>query len=179
MVCLIFAAPVPTSCQRPAAEPVKGAVGHHDTRLGVSVGSIWGGGYSIDVAPEEYVVVEHANCPDAKDVRATKREAKGLCVVRITAEQSARFEAAMKRFKRNAVPLQSFSVDSPFARPDGKPCKNEVTDSTLITLQWAGTEGAKIASFYTGCDQDELGQFYRSALAVTDALPIQQIIGER
>jgi hypothetical protein len=84
----------------------------------------------------------------------------------------------MDRFKRNAVPLQSISMEDAWVRPDGKPCKNDVLDSTLISLTWTGTEGVKIASFYTGCDADEFADFYKSALAVTDALPIQQIISK-
>ena len=152
-------------------------VGQQATRLNVQVGSIWGGGYSVDVSPEEYVVVEHESCPDAK-ASGPVEGAKGLCVIRISKEQSDRFMEAMARFKNHAVPLQTFSLDDPYLRPDGKPCRNDTTDLRLISLQWTGTDGVKIATFYEGCDQEELKDYYKSVLAVTDALPIQQIIGK-
>lgn len=141
------------------------------------VGSIWGDGYSVDVAPEEYAVVEHRNCPAAKGSGHPDIES-GLCVLRITKEQSDRFEAAMERFKRNAVPLQTISAEDWPDRPDGKPCRNKVTDSELISLTWHSTEGSKIAAFYAGCDPQEYGEFYKSVLAVTDVLPVQQIIAK-
>jgi hypothetical protein len=168
-----------TSCDKPA--PKKTArknLSDVVTLLQVRVGSIWGGGYTVDVVPDDYVVVEHQNCPDAKNPRAPNAEAKGLCVFRLTSAQSRRFEKAMSAFKRYAVPLQSVSLDDPWVRPDGKPCKHTVTDSRLITLTWTGSDGAKLATFYTGCDGDELGPFYRSALGVTDALPIGQLISD-
>jgi hypothetical protein len=158
-------------------EPPRKTIGDYTTSLSVYVGGTWNDGYSVYVSPEEYAVVEHAKCANAKETGPTAGPPKGLCVLRPTKDQSDRFVAAMERFKRYAVPLQSYSVDNPFVRPDGKPCKNEVTDSTIITLMWTGTEGAKVASFYTGCDREEFNSFYKSALAVTDPLPIQQIIG--
>jgi len=96
--------------------------------------------------------------------------------VRITKEQSDRFEAGMARFKGNSVPLQTYSSSDPFVRPDGKACKNVATDSTIITLMWSDTEGTRIANFSEGCDPEEFDGFYKSVLAVTDELPIQQII---
>jgi hypothetical protein len=179
--CLLLGASILASCQTETQEP-EDAVGHHLTHLSVGVGSIWGGGYSVEVRPQDYVVVGHASCPDAKDTRFPEDPmfpAEGLCVLRITKEQSDRFEAAMEPFKRHAVPMESYSFDSPQPRPDGKPCKNEVTDSTLVNLLWTGTEGVKIATFYFGCDREEFRDFYESVLAVTDPLPIQQIIAER
>jgi len=121
-------------------------------------------------------MVEHKNCPDAKEARSTKDDALGICVFRITKEQSDQFEKAMAPFKRYAVPLQSVSMEDPWVRPDGKPCKSNVLDTTLVTLTWTGTEGIKIASFYTGCDESEFAGFYKSVLAVTNELPIKQII---
>ena len=173
---LLLAASCLIACQKQTAKPAKETIGHHDTRLSVIVGSIWGGGYSVYVDLEEFALVEHASCPDAKEVGPADRTSNGLCVVRLTKDQSDRFEAAMERFKANAVPLESFSVEDPFVRPDGKPCQNEVTDSMLISLLWTGTKGVKIATFYTGCDRDKFQSFYESALAVTDPLPIQHII---
>ena len=123
-------------------------------------------------------MVEHKNCPGAKETAPTD-DARGICVLRITKEQSDRFERAMAPFKRYGVPLESISMEDPWVRPDGKPCRNNVLDTTLVTLTWTGTEGIKIASFYTGCDQPEFASLYKSALAVTDPLPIQQIIGKR
>ena len=178
-ICILLAASSVAGCDKPNPAPAKKTIGHGVTQLRVRVGSIWGGGYTVDVTPQEYVVVEHSNCPDAKTRAVAGDRPKGLCAIRITKEQSDRFEAAMGRFKRYAVPLESISLEDPWVRPDRKPCKNQVTDSTLITLTWTGTEGIKIASFYTGCDEKEFANFYRSALAVTDPLPIQQIIGKR
>lgn len=146
------------------------------TQLGVRVGGTWQDGYSVNVAPHEYVIVEHENCPDAKELGPIG--GAGLCVLRITKEQSERFEAAMERFKRHARPLESYSFEDQDVRPDGKPCKSQVTDATQIGLLWTGTEGAKVATFYTGCDQEEFDSFYKSVLAVTDPLPIKHIIGE-
>ena len=161
------------ACEK--AKPANKPIGHHVTRLSLRVGSIWGNGYTVDVVPEQYVVVEHRNCPGAKGA-GNPDIASGLCVLRITEEQSNRFEAAMERFKQHAVPLQTISVEDWPPRPDGKPCRNDITDSTLISLTWNSTEGARMASFYTGCDSEEFEGFYKSVLAVTDALPIQQII---
>jgi len=104
--------------------------------------------------------------------------AEGICVVRITKEQSNRFEAAMERFKTNGVRLESVALEDPYLRPDGKPCKQEVTDAKIVTLLWTGSEG-KIATFYLGCDYEEYEGFYSSVLGVTDALPIKDIIRER
>jgi hypothetical protein len=176
-VCLLIAA-VLVGCDKRQTQPTRKTVGNYTTLIGMYVGSAWGGGYSVHVSPEEYVVVEHANCPEAKESGAHAGAAKGLCVLRITREQSDRFEAALEPFKRNAVPLQSYSVTDPYVRPDGQSFKKEATDSTIITFQWTGTQGAKIANFYTGCDEREFGDFYKSVLAVTDLLPIQQIIGK-
>ena len=174
-ILLLLTALILTGCEK--AKPANKPIGHHITRLGVRVGSIWGDGYTVDVAPEQYVVVEHRNCPSAKE-SGHPDIARGLCVIRITKEQSQRFEAAMARFKRTAVPLSTVSVEDWPDRPDGKPCRNSVTDSTLISLTWESTEGAKIAAFYTGCDQQEFENFYSSVLAVTNPLPIKQIIEE-
>ena len=82
----------------------------------------------------------------------------------------------MERFKRNAIPLESFSFTDPYLRPDGKACKSQWTDATLISLLWTGTDGVRIATFYTGCDSEEFDSFYKSVLVVTDPLPICQII---
>ena len=170
------------ACGKQAEEPVrdgqpaKETTGHFVTHLSVGVGGTWNSGYSVDVVPENYAVVEHPSCPNAKDLRYRD---KGICVVRITKEQSDKFVAAMERFKKNATPLQKYSFDDPHVRPDNKPCKNLATDATSIWLQWIGTEGARYAHFYLGCDYEEFGDFYNSALSVTDALPIQGIIKER
>ncbi|MEO6359310.1 MAG: hypothetical protein ABIO43_01890 [Sphingomicrobium sp.] len=154
-------------------------IGQHVLRLSVQVGSGWGGGYSVDVVPAEYAVIEHANCPNAKETAAIPQHLlNGLCVARINREQSSRFEAAMDQFRGRAVPLQSFLLENQEVRPDGKPCRIRATDSTDVSLVWSGTEGVKIATFYLGCDTDEFGAFYKSLLAVTDPLPIQHIIGE-
>lgn len=175
---LLIAATVLDACDTQGPKPAREAVGQYTSLLSFHVGGIWGGGFSVNVAPEEYAVVEHSNCRTAKERALDAEEPKGLCVVRISKEQSDRFEAAMERFKRNAVPLQSYSVEDPFVRPDGKPCRNRVTDSTIMTLMWSGTEGVRIANFYTGCDPEEFDNFYRSVLAITDTLPIDQIIGK-
>ena len=84
----------------------------------------------------------------------------------------------MDRFKTYAKPLQDFSFDDRDVRPDGKPCKNYVFDTTGVALTWTGTDGIKLANFYAGCDEKEFGEFYKSVLRVTDPLPIQQIIGK-
>ena len=166
------------ACGKPKPQPARTTIGHQVTQLTVRVGSIWGHGYGVDVVPDNYAVVEHVNCPEAKRSGVPADAAEGLCAVRLTEDQSNRFAAAVERFKRYAIPLQSFSFDDPWTRPGGKPCKNQVTDSTLISMTWSGTDGAKMATFYTGCDREELAAFYKSALAVTDSLPIQQIIGK-
>ena len=140
------------------------------------VGSPWGYGYSIDVIPEEYVVVEHKNCPNAKRGDVPSEVAEGICVLRISKEQSKRFEAAIEPFKRRAIPLESYSFDDPDLRPDGKPCRQNWTDAESITFFWTGTDGGKMASYYAGCDPDEFKTFYESARAVSDTLPVQQII---
>lgn len=168
-------AETPIEREKPTSKPIGSAVTH----LGVHVGSIWGDGYSVDVVPEDYVVVEHRNCPNAKEANVPSDSADGFCVVRITKEQSTRFETAMERFKKNSIPLESFSFEAPYVRPDGKPCKSQWTDHRVINLLWTGTEGVKIATFYEGCDRDEFEAFYKSVLAVTDPLPIKQIIENR
>jgi hypothetical protein len=176
--CLLTAAIIPAACKQGKPEPAKHTIGHQINHLRVGVGSIWGDGYSVDVVPESYAVVEHSNCPLAKEAPPPTGPASGLCALRITKEQSDRFEAGMERFKRYAVPLQNFSLEDSHRRPDGKGCRNEGTDSAWVTLTWTGTEGAKIASFYLGCDYEEFEQFYNSVLSVTDPLPVQQIIAE-
>ena len=168
-----------SSCEKAQTDASRKPIGQTETQFGVRVGSIWGGGYSVQVFPDEYAVVEHGSCPVAKELRPLDRRPKGLCVVRLTRSQSEKFEAAMGKFKQSAVPLQAIAVDDPWVRPDLKPCKSEATDSTVITLTWTGTNGVKMATFYMGCDQEELADFYKSALAITDALPIQDIIRER
>jgi len=85
----------------------------------------------------------------------------------------------MSRYKRYSVPAEAFKIDGPNVRPDGKHCTNMVTDQSLITLMWSGSDGVRIASFYEGCDPREFEPFYKSVLAVSDPLPIQQIIGQR
>ncbi|MGI8931531.1 MAG: hypothetical protein ACR2FK_04000 [Sphingomicrobium sp.] len=177
--CIAFAALAPAACNKQQVAPPNEGIGHHVTRLSIRVGGTWIGGYSVDVAPEEYVVVEHANCPDGKEERPIHESTRGLCVLRLAKEKSDRFEAAMERFKSSAVPLETYSVNGPDVRPDGKPCRNKATDAAWISLQWAGTEGAKIATFDTGCVSEEFEEFYKSVLAVTDPLPIQQIIDKR
>lgn len=154
-------------------------IGQIVTQLGVRVGGTWIDGYSVEVVPQEYAIVEHKKCRDAKDPNAPRDTARGICVIRITKEQSSRFEAAMQPFKRYAVPLESVSMESPWLRPDGKPCRSNVLDTTLVSLTWTGTEGVRIANFYVGCDEKEFASFYKSALGVTDPLPIQQIIAKR
>jgi hypothetical protein len=176
-ICIALMASLLPACQKPNPTPAKATVGRQTTRLQFMVGSIWGHGYSVDVSPDEYVVVEHDNCPEAKDPHSFDHPAPGLCIVRITKEQSDRFEAAMARFKRNAVPLESYSVTDFSRRPDGKPCRDRTTDMANISLIWTRTDGTDIAAFDTGCDREEFDSFYKSVLAVTDPLPIQQIIG--
>jgi hypothetical protein len=166
------------ACGEAKPESPKTTIGHHVTHLTVSIGGTWGHGYAVDVVPNNYAVVEHVACPEAKRPEVPTDDADGLCIVRITKDQSKRFEAAMDRFERYAKPLQNFSFEDPWTRPNGKPCKSQVTDATIISMEWTGTQGAKIATFYTGCDPEELAAFYNSALAVTDSLPIQQIIGK-
>jgi hypothetical protein len=177
-ILVLLAATGLVACDKREPQPSRKTVGDYTTLLSVYVGGTWKNGYSVYVSPEEFLVIEHANCPEAKQTGPSAGQPKGLCVLRVTKEQSDRFEEALKPFKRSAVPLQSYSVEDPFVRPDGKPCKNEVTDSTIITFMWTSASGVKIANFYTGCDADEFGTFYKSALAVTDQLPIQQIIGK-
>ena len=174
---LLLVASLLPACQKRTAEPAKKTIGHLDTRLSVHVGGTWNRGYSVDVDPEQFALVESERCPNAKEAAPPEETSKGLCVVRITKDQSDRFAAAMERFKANAVPLETFSFEDPWIRPDGKPCQNEVTDSTMVSLLWTGTKGVKIATFYMGCDRDQFQSFYKSALAVTDPLPIQHIIG--
>ena len=148
------------------------------TQLSVTVGGTWATPYSVHVVPEKYAIVENRSCPNAKEPGLPQDRAEGICVVRITKEQSSRFEARMERYKRNAKPLESFSFEDPDLRPDGKPCENEVTDSKIVSLFWTGSEG-RIATFYFGCDHEEFKGFYNAVLAVTDPLPIQGLIKER
>ena len=136
VTCVALAASAVAACQKPNPEPTRKTIGHAVTRLGVRVGGTWISGYSVEVAPQEYVMVEHKNCPDAKEARSTKDDALGICVFGITKEQSDQFEKAMAPFKRYAVPLQSVSMEDPWVRPDGKPCKSNVLDTTLVTLTW-------------------------------------------
>jgi hypothetical protein len=168
-----------TSCEKAQTNPSRQPIGPATTQLGVRVGSIWGGGYSVAVFPGEYAVVEHESCPAAKEPGPMSSRPKGICVVRLTQAESDKFEVAMDKFKRSAIPLQSIAADDPWVRPDLKPCKSEATDHTMITLTWTGTSGVKMATFYTGCDQEELAEFYKSVLEVTDALPLQDIIRKR
>ena len=79
----------------------------------------------------------------------------------------------------NAVPLESYSLEDPALRPDGKPCKGVATDSATVMLMWTSTEGVKIAWYDLGCDYKEFENFYKSLLLVTAPLPIHQIIKER
>ena len=177
-VSVLLAALTFSGCEKPKPEPAKKTIGHIVTQFGITVGGTWIPGYSVDVVPEEYALVEHVKCPEAKDSRVPKDVARGICVFRISKAQSRAVEAAMEPYKRFAVPLQSVSLEDPWTRPDGKACRHQTTDATLITLTWTGTEGVKLARFYTGCDFEEFESFYKSALAVTDPLPIQQVIGK-
>ena len=177
--CVLLAAMVSSACQKQKPKPVKAGIGHVVTGLSVSVGGTWAAGYSVHVSPEEYALVEAESCPNAKEAGPIGAKLDGLCVVRITKEQSDRFQLAMTRFKRNVVPLETYSFEAPYVRPDGKSCKNEVTDSTIVSLVWTSTEGLKIATYYLGCDYEEFGNFYKSLLSVTAPLPIQHIINER
>src|SRR5688500_4786021 len=94
--CLALAACGTAACENRKDVPDKKTIGHHHTQLSVRVGGTWGKGYSINVFPGDYVVVEHESCPAAKRPGVPEEAAEGLCVVRITQEQSERFEMAMK-----------------------------------------------------------------------------------
>ena len=176
--CVLLAAMVSSACQKQKPKPVKAGIGHVVTGLSVGVGGTWAAGYSVHVSPEEYALVEAESCPTAKEAGPIGAKLNGLCVVRITKEQSDRFQAAMMPFKRNAIPLESFSFEDPYVRPDGRLCKKKVTDSRTISLLWSSTEGVQIATYYLGCDYEEFENFYKSLLSVTAPLPIQHIINE-
>lgn len=155
--------------------PKRSVIGDQITHLSIGVGDIWEGGYSVDVVPGEYAVIEHKKCPDEKEAATPSSQGRGLCVIRITEDQSRRFETAMSRFKARARPLETISLDDKDLRPDGKPCRLNATDQRMISLFWTGTDGVRMASFYEGCDQDEFKDYYRSVLSVTDALPMKGI----
>jgi len=169
---------VTSACEKSVPPSDDAKVSHSITRLSMSVGSIWGGGFALDVVPEEYAVIENEKCPLAKEAGRAGNASKGFCVVRITKAQSQRFEQEMERYRSIAVPLEKYKFGDAYARPDGKRCRNTVTDSTSVLLMWTGTEGVRVAEFYLGCDPDELSNFYKQLLSITDALPIQNIIKE-
>ena len=173
-----------TACDQKASPPTKSTrhtIGNGITMLEYRIGSIWGFGYTVRVLPIEYLVLEHENCPEAKKRigSAPERDAQGICVIRINQQQSDRFEAAMDQFKNFSVPLSSYSLEDPYRRPDGQPCRNEVTDQQVISLIWTSTNGTRIATFYAGCDPKELAGFYESLRHVTDSLPIQGILAKQ
>ena len=149
--------------------------------LELRIGNIWGNGYTVRVFPDDYLLLEHKNCREAKRKIGDRPDptAEGICVIRIDQVQSARFEAAMKPYLRYAVPLTSFSLDDLDRRPDGKACRNYTYDVDLITLIWTTTQGSNIAHFYTGCDRDEFAKFYGALRRVSDPLPIQGIVTSR
>jgi len=170
-----------SSPQKQVPSPSRHAVGDQVTLLEVRVGNIWGSGYSVRVFPEEYVVLESRRCPDAKRKSDDDdRNAEGICVLRVDKSQSDKFDAALAPFRRYALPLSSFSLDEAgIKRPDGARCRSNVTDQDLISLVWTGTQGAQIATFYTGCDQQEFAAFYDKLSHVTDSLPTRAILVDR
>ena len=184
---LVLAALLLCACHQKAAPPPKHenspsrqAMGNQLTLMELRIGNIWGSGYTVRVFPEEYALLEHKNCPDAKrQIGREDASAYGICVTRIDKQESDRFEAAMAPFRRYAVPLSSFSLSDPDKRPDGKPCRSNVTDQDLVSLIWTGTQGSQIATFYTGCDQEEFAGFYDSFQHITDGLPIKPILAKR
>lgn len=174
------------SCHQKSNSPSKPAAAKHTignqlTLLEFRMGNIWGSGYAVRVFPDEYLVLEHKNCPGAKrDVGDhPDPNGEGICVIRLNQQQSDRFEMAMRPYRRYATPLSLFSLEDPDRRPDGKPCRDRVTDSDLISLIWTSTEGSQIATFYDGCDPKEYAAFYKSLHHVSDTLPIQGILAKR
>jgi hypothetical protein len=168
------------SPRKSESSPARHPIGNQLTLLEFRVGNIWGSGYTVRVFPEEYLLLEHKKCPEAKrKIGGDDPDAEGICVIRIDKGQSERFEGAMAPFRRYAVPLNSYSLDAPDKRPDGKPCRSNITDQDLVSLIWTGTQGSQIATFYTGCDQQEFAGFYDAFRHVTDGLPIEAMIAKR
>ena len=173
------------ACNQKASSPSKPAssedtIGNQITMLEFNLGSIWGGGYHVRVLPGEYFVLEHKNCSQAKREIGGSPDPKseGLCIIRLNQRVSDQFETAMRPYRKYAMPLASYSFGKPDRRPDGKPCRNEVTDQQMSTLIWTSTEESQIATFYAGCDPAEYASFYESLRHVTDSLPIQGILAE-
>lgn len=185
---LLFIVPaMVVGCQQkttPAAKQTnsqsKYVIGKQLMALGFQTRSIWGGGYTVRVFPDEYLVLEDRNCTDAKQTIGGRSASSdlGLCTIRLDHAHSERFESAMRPYRRYAAPLSSYSPDQPVRRPDGKPCRVHLTDSTYVDLIWITTEGAEMAIFYRGCDPKEFGAFYKALDHVTDALPIHGFIAE-
>jgi hypothetical protein len=163
---------------KPKVSPAKHTMGNQLTLLEFRLGNIWGFGYDVRLFPDEYVIVEDKNCGEAKEEIEGKPDPKGegICVVRVNQQQSDRFEAAMRPYRRYAIPLSSFSVEDPIPRPDGKRCRYYSTDMDGISLIWTGTEGSQIAVFYDGCDSKEYATLYDTLHHLTDALPIQAVL---
>ena len=176
-----------SACDQGAHPPNKQAssttrhpIGNQLTLLELRIGNIWGSGYTVRVFPEEYALLEHKNCPGAKrKISGGDVDATGVCVIRLDKQESDAFEAAMAPYHRYAVPVSAYSLDDPDKRPDGKACHRNVTDQDLVSLVWTGTQGSQIATFYTGCDQEEFVGFYGAFRHIADRLPIRAIIGKR
>jgi hypothetical protein len=163
---------------KPKISPAKQTIGNQLTLLELRVGNTWGFGYDVRLFPDEYVIVEDKSCEAGKREVDGKPDPKGegICVIRVNQQQSDRFEAAMRPFRRYAIPLSSFSIEDPVRRPDGKPCREYTTDADGISLTWTGTEGSQIATFYDGCDSKEYAALYESLHHLADALPIQAVL---
>ena len=50
----------------PTKAPPKDTIGDQLISLEIRVGNIWGGGYSVRVFPEEYLILENQRCSAAK-----------------------------------------------------------------------------------------------------------------
>ena len=172
LVVSIFASTV-AGCQ--PAKPNKDALGDTTIMLSFRKHGTWGEPITVRAFPDEYLVLEHQRCRREDTADATRSGLPGYCVFKIDDSQTNALEKAMEPFRKYAVPLGSFSMANPPATPDGKPCP-KAFDFPLYSLTWTTTRGTRIATFDSGCRAKENPQFYRNLDAITDTLPLKEIL---